>query len=230
MNKLKPLIITAISAYGMCLTSSALATTKNASAAPGSGFSVGASLGYGQIESPTSRAKRDGAGLRGSLQGERAWGVNVDYIYPSNKSYAFGAQLGYNDYGKSSVTYNSRNEYDFTEQSINLLAVSQIKLMAFTLQAKAGVAFASEAYRNVRRVSDAPDVASRKNKIKPLASIGLGYQVNNRIQFQVTYSHLFGDKQKYISEAFGTLVPTDDRLATVASVNTVMFGINMPLS
>ena len=119
-----------------------------------------------------------------------------------------------------------------SEEAINLLAEMQYNVNQFLgVFLKGGVAIATEQYQNkVLHSITKPDYFSSKTKGLGSIKTGFLFQVNNYTQLLVNYAHIFGDDQRYISQAFGQIDPSiNEVLVSVASVNTVTVGINFAL-
>jgi len=199
-------------------------------------FSIGADFGWGTIDSPTSRAKRvlEGFGLDllEATTGSHTWGMRIAYIKSYNEHYSYGAEIGYDDFGNSQITYSDHNQYSFSEQSYNLLAVAKYSIdHKWGLIGKAGLAYAMEQYQNNVLAALTPDYYSVKRKVLPIVKAELTLQVSKKVQLTANYTHLFGDNQKYVSDAFGKLDPSigPDVLSTVASASSVNIGVNLSI-
>ncbi len=205
---------------------------------PMHGLMVGAEFGWAEIETPESRARRVQAGFGEDLlahsRGNTAWELNLAYLYPVNSQWYFGGEVGYTDYGHSEITYSLGNQYEFTLESLNLLAVGQYNIdNRNSVFVKAGGALTRETYQNKVIVSAGPDFYSDKTKFLPMLKAGVAHQATKRIQVNLTYTYVFGDDQDFVSQAFGGRLNPNlrpDVLTNVASAQMIAVGLKYSLN
>lgn len=118
-------------------------------------------------------------------QGNFGWGVDAGYAYKIMPSFYLGADLGYQDNGKSTGTAGSDN-FKIRSHMVTLLAKADYYVMpSWDVFGKFGPAY-------VMQTSTTTDVKNTTNKIRPYIGVGTGYTFDNGIYTNIAYDHLFG--------------------------------------
>lgn len=151
-------------------------------------------------------------GKSGSLgEGAASFRFSGGYLFAINNNLQIGPELGYFAYPKYTYTIGSQNVADFKGYTIDLLANARYH---FNNQwygfAKAGAAYATQE----SNVYPLPGVSvnTKKSTILPEVSAGLGYSFNKNVSLDLSYTHIFGQK--------------DAKADKVATVSAWLLGVN----
>jgi opacity protein-like surface antigen len=187
-----------------------------ASKLPQQKVNVGANVAYAWVSNPF----KNHSGYNKHKQGHFGWGVDTGYAYQIMPSFYLGADLGYQDNGKSYIDWNMGGKNVVRSKMVTLLATADYYVIpSWDVFGKFGPAY-------VMQTLSGPDVKSSNNnkQIRPYISVGTGYTFDNGIYTNIAYDHLFGStsKEDGIAPASGT--PNTGKLA-IRSVNTVQLDL-----
>jgi len=76
------------------------------------GFYVGGRWGLSTLATPKER-DRPGAGLLAYDRSSQTWSLFVGHQWKAASQVLIGAELGWTDNGRATITYASANEYEF---------------------------------------------------------------------------------------------------------------------
>lgn len=152
------------------------------------------------------------------------YGVDAGYAYQIMPNFYLGADLGYQDNGKSTATEGADEAIKFKVKSkmVTFLVTADYFINNnWDVFGKFGPAYVMQSvtYWN------SPNI--KTNKVRPLISIGGGYTFDNNVYVNASYDHLFGTTSK---DDGGLPVDSEGR-AKIRTVNTLKLtvGYNFPI-
>jgi len=200
------------------------------------GAYVGVGAGIGGINTPklnaadkalatTSWSENKKYGFAARVYGGYLWAM------PQVQNLQLGVELGYN-------YYNPKNEYNLTAvrvgtdswnykgYNIDLLGVAKYNFgdTGFNALVKAGPAYVHQKLkvtRNGNMINANLVGGDSANKVKAELAGGLGYDINQNVDVNVIYAHVFGSKPGHVSDAN----VSKSSMNKVASVDTLMATI-----
>lgn len=194
------------------------------------GVYVGAGLGMGGMNTPkltTADLTAVGA-TSGTYKLHKSVAARgyLGYLWaiPQVQNLQLGAELGYNYYPKNKYTASSANgtdSWNYKGYNIDLLGVAKYNFgdSRFNALVKAGGAWVNQKLVVNRPVPLVPNnLGDSKSQVKIEVAGGLGYDINQNIDVNVIYAHVFGSKPGGMAPA----TATKSRLNKVASVDTLM--------
>jgi outer membrane immunogenic protein len=183
------------------------------------GTYIGANLGIGGIQTK----KMDTEGLSNykfNING-LAGRVNAGHLFGQN-SFNYGIEVGYAMYQSNKYTIGDTASFIYKGYNIDILGVAQYNFNSnWNIFSKAGVAYVHQKTTTSEDKFFNPYTDS-KNKFLPEVAIGGGYEFDNGLGLNLTFSHIFGNNP----EQFNSVNMTRDNLNKVASVNMLTLGIN----
>ncbi len=178
-----------------------------------SGIYLGSQFGYSWIASPSKSHE-----IESCDRGHFAWGISGGYNLNILKMLSFGLEVGYNDNGRSTLTFASHNRYEITSRDWNLLATTTYLLCPnFGILLKGGAAQVTQRFCRDHIVdSDHLLGKTRERKFLPTASLGLTTCFCHYFFPFITYRGVFGHNQRRFPKKWCGR----NKIATVHSVMT----------
>jgi len=194
------------------------------------GFYVGVGAGYGGMDTPKfNDADKTFGGATmhdSSLRGYAIRGY-LGYLWaiPQVQNLQLGAELGGNYYQKNKydlIAIRGHDKWKYEGFNVDLLGIAKYNFgdTGFNALVKAGSAYVSQKMSvhetNLGAVS--PTWAGSKGQFKAEAAAGLGYDINQNVDVNVIYAHIFGNKPGHVSDAN----VSQATMNKVASVDTLL--------
>jgi outer membrane immunogenic protein len=230
----KLLLITgATVALGVVGVSSAAALAPAGSAGTLPGAYVGVGAGWGGMNTPKlNQADKNLVGARGThSQDLRGFAARVygGYLWalPQVQNLQLGAELGYNYYPKNKYslsTVNGTDSWNYKGYNIDLLGVAKYNFgtSGFNALGKIGPAYVHQKSTFTRGLMVIPaNLGGSKNQVKLEGALGVGYDINQNVDVNVIYAHVFGSKPGHVSDVGITRAGMNK----VASVDTVLLTV-----
>ena len=194
------------------------------------GFYVGGRWGLSTLATPTER-DRPGAGLLAYDRSSQTGSLFLGHQWKAAPQVFIGAELGWTDNGRATITYASANEYEFKSTQLDLLGNATVILgRGISAFAKAGMGRVRQEYHNSKYVSGTPDLDSQWTRDLPVAAAGLSFAVTGHLNFFAEVRRTFGDRTDLVSEALTPSNPTPppyrDILTSVARVDVLSLGLS----
>jgi hypothetical protein len=194
------------------------------------GFYAGGRWGLSTLATPTER-DRPGAGLKAYDRSSQAWSLFLGHQWKVAPQVLFGAELGWTDNGRATITYASANEYEFKSTELDLLGNATVILgRGLSVFAKAGMGRVRQEYHNSKYVSGTPDLDSQWTRDLPVAAAGLSCAITGHLNVFAEVRRTFGDRTDLISKALTASNPTPppyrDILTSVARVDVLSLGLS----
>lgn len=213
------------------------------------GAYIGGGLGIGGMNTPKSYLPL-GKGVANLKQSRKlrsgvTYRVDAGYLFPVTSHLLLGAEVGYTGYPQNK--YNQDGDFwlktkvhtrlNYSGHMFDVLGVAKYYFgNHFNVFAKAG---AADVYQKTsfnmyetgdkQQVVDSIAFTKKVNKILPEAAVGVGYDFTPAIGVNVTYSHVFGTKPKFVLPNSGNKAAFTKQIigtaGKVASINTVMAGL-----
>lgn len=145
----------------------------------------------------------------------------------SQDALSYGAELGFAMYPDNTYKLEDNQsgptKYNYKYEGYNIDLLGVVKYVVannLNVFGKAGVAYASQKF-SLKTESSSMD--KTEYEFLPEVAVGVGYDINQNVAIDLTYSHIFGKSPKEYSDA--TDLPKD-LYKDVASVDALMLGIN----
>ncbi len=198
MNKFIKLVATVVSFVGL------------AYAAPGAYVQVQGGVGGMDTKDISTH---DSGFTSIHLRDGLAYRVSGGYLF-GQSNLTYGLEMGYASYADNTYKTYSYLADRYTGSNVDLLAVAKYHFnpaaTGFYVQGKAGAAYVMQ--ENKVNVAGYYSYTDTEKQLKPELAVGAGYDINQHIGVDVSYSHIFAD---------------NNTLSTsIASVNTLMAGVS----
>jgi hypothetical protein len=194
------------------------------------GFYLDARLGGSFLDTPKER-DRPGTGLKDFQRTSLSYSFFSGPMWKISPRFLIGAEVGYADNGRATITYASDNEYEFKSTEIDVLGtLTYVTNWNLRLSGKAGVGRTREKYGLSVYVSGTPDLDSEKTRDLFVGAFNVGYQFDNGLEIFVELRRTFGEKRDTVSKALKSTNPApppyQDILNSVARVDTISLGLS----
>jgi len=226
----------ALGVAGISYAAASAASAPTVGTLPGAYIGVG--LGYGGMDTPKITpadlvAWSATHGTSTLYKGVAARGY-LGYLWaiPQVQNLQLGAELGYNYYPKNKYTLSAgsvSDAWNYSGYNIDLLGVAKYNFGAsgFNVIGKVGPAYVHQKFHNELTGLVIPGLTGNRSKsqIKAEVAAGVGYDINQNIDVNIIYAHVFGNKPPRIGEMVNVTTPAQilDRMSgKIASVDTVM--------
>lgn len=213
-------------------SAAALATPgSNTGTIPGAYIGVGA--GIGGMDTPKLSAAQKALGGNNYSEELRGFAARVygGYLWamPQVQNLQLGAELGYNYYPKNkySLGPNKVNKWDYSGYNIDLLGVAKYNFgtSGFNALVKAGPTYVRQKFSGRFGTAAAYPgtvISKSKGQVKAEVAAGVGYDINQNVDINLIYAHVFGSKP---TENFTAGATQKNVAEKVASVNTLLLNI-----
>ena len=193
------------------------------------GFYAGIRFGGSSLDTPKER-DRPGPGLLGYDRNSMTWSAFAGHLWRASPRVRIGAEIGYADNGRATITYASANEYSFRSTQLDILGSATIAVgRGFGAFAKGGVGRVKQVYRLSKYTSGTPDLNSQFTKDLPVAAVGIGRSLSSWAYCFAEVRRTFGDRTGKVTEALTNSNPTPpqyrDMLTSVARVDALSVGL-----
>lgn len=196
------------------------------------GVYVGVGLGWGGMDTPKLNEADKALGTTGwsykLRKGASARGY-LGYMWAIQQvqNLQLGAELGYIYYPKNKYslsTANGTDSWEYKGYTIDLLGVGKYNFgdSGFNALLKAGGAWVNQklTVSNPAGIV-ANNLGDSKSGVKFELAGGLGYDINQNVDVNVIYAHIFGSKPGHVSDSN----VSKDNMNKIATVSTIMATI-----
>ena len=132
------------------------------------------------------------------------WGGHVEGYLPVGRKATLGIQAGYLNFGEQSVT-GTASTYQATTSMVPIMAtVNMLFDNYFNFSLRGGVAYVWQKMAFNDGTTPSNNFKTTQKGVKPVLSVGLGYLLNNRIKFDISYLYLIGAQSQPTDVALGS--------------------------
>jgi outer membrane immunogenic protein len=190
ISKISTLVAAAVAAS---VISVAAFAAESATQLPQQKVDMGINAAYAWLNAPSSDSINTGKKHVGHI----GYGASVGYGYQIVPKLYLGADLGYQDNGRTkyndstSGQLGANNNVKVKSKMVTLLASADYFVTPnWDVIGKVGPAYVWQtvSYTN----SSSSSVSNKTHKVRPYVSLGTGYHFDNNMSVSVAYDHLFG--------------------------------------
>jgi opacity protein-like surface antigen len=188
ISKISTLVAAAVAAS---VISVAAFASDSANQLPQQKVDFGINAAYAWLNAPSSESLNTGKKHVGHI----GYGASVGYGYQVIPNLYLGADLGYQDNGRTkyndSTASGANNNVKVKSKMVTLLASADYFVTPnWDVVGKVGPAYV---WQTVSYTNSTPSSVSNKtHKVAPYVSLGTGYHFDNSMSVSIAYDHLFG--------------------------------------